>query len=197
MDKESVSAVISDPGGLFARAQAGDEAAWSELFHHCYPKVRRAIDRRLNSRRGRAAYDASDIASDLFKSLAAKRERFQFEDVNQVTEFLIGAAKQKLVDQQRRDLTLKRDKRRERPLSAGEDGGGDWLPSSDPTPSQHAVAREAAEMLLDAGSPEARRAIELALEGHSSQAIADQTGWHIRKVQRFFAERWNAYWGRI
>src|SRR6266446_8260813 len=37
-----------DPDGLFARARAGDQAAWEELFRMCYPKVVRVVRRKLD-----------------------------------------------------------------------------------------------------------------------------------------------------
>ena len=42
-----------DSDELIARARAGDQAAWEELFHTCYPKVIRVVRRKLIGRCGR------------------------------------------------------------------------------------------------------------------------------------------------
>jgi hypothetical protein len=66
--------MIHDPkdqsnDGLFARAQAGDQAAWEELFRHCYPKLVRVVRRKLTSSAMRSLYDSTDFASDVIVSV--------------------------------------------------------------------------------------------------------------------------------
>lgn len=181
---------LSDPDGLFARARAGDQAAWKELFDTCYPKIVRVIRRRLNSPGMRSLYDSTDFASDVWKSLAAKSDRFDFPTIDALMAFLKRAAEQKLIDEYRRLHTLKHDIGRQRPLEGrrGFDDGPPDLASADPTPSQFAQAREARELLL-AGQPEQeRRLIELKEQGYDNDKIAELTGWHVRRVQRFFKD---------
>jgi RNA polymerase sigma factor (sigma-70 family) len=190
MDCSTESPHRTDPDGLFARARAGDQAAWKELFDTCYPKIVRVIRRRLNSPGMRSLYDSTDFASDVWKSLAAKSDRFDFPTIDALMAFLKRAAEQKLIDEYRRLHTLKHDIERQRPLEGhrGLDDGPPDLASADPTPSQFAQAREVREMLLAGQSEQERRLIELKEQGYDNDGIAELTGWHVRKIQRFFKD---------
>src|SRR5436305_11564705 len=106
--------------GLFARARSGDQDAWYDLFNACYPKVQRVVRRRIKGPLRRYV-DSTDIASDVFGELAAKAERLEFETVDDVRNFLVRAAHDRVVDEQRRHLTRKRDARRNQALSDGRD----------------------------------------------------------------------------
>lgn len=175
--------------GLFARARAGDQAAWRELFETCYPKVVRVIRRKLNGASAmRSLYDSTDFASDVWKSLAAKSDRFDFQTVGALVAFLTQAAEQKLIDEQRRLHTQKRDIARERPITGMAGEAQADLASADPTPSQFAQAREVREWLLAGQDGEERQVIELRDQGYTNEEIAERTGWHLRKVQRFLKD---------
>jgi RNA polymerase sigma factor (sigma-70 family) len=179
--------------GLFARARSGDEAAWSELFEVCYPKVVRVVRRRLD-RPMRSLFDSTDFASDVMKSLAAKADRLDFPSFESLMAFLAQVAEQKVIDQWRKVHTQKRDIERERPLAGSGTGAGDIdLASADPTASQVAQADEAHERLLAREPESERRAIELKSQGYSHAEIAEDTGWHLRKVQRFFQNLWDEF----
>ena len=60
--------------------------------------------------------------------------------------------------------------------------------SHDPTASQLAQANECHERLLARDDETERLIIELRQQGHTTADIAEQTGWNIRKVQRFLKE---------
>src|SRR4051794_15715860 len=145
---------LSDPptqesDELIARARAGDQAAWEELFHTCYPKVIRVVRRKLN-RPMRSLYDSTDFVSDVMKSLAANLERLDFPSLGSLIAFLAQTAEQKVIVEYRRRHTLKRDITRERALVASD--GTDMRPlaltSTGPTASQVAKASEVRERLL-------------------------------------------------
>jgi RNA polymerase sigma factor (sigma-70 family) len=178
-----------DPVGLLDRARAGDQSAWEELFRTCYPKVVRVVRRKLD-RPLRSLYDSTDFASDVMKSLAANLDRLDFPSIHSLMAFLAQAAEQKVIDEYRRRHTLKRDIKRER-ARVDEDGSGAReiaVVSSEPTASQLAQADEVRDQLL-AGQDEAeRKIIELRQLGYSNTEIAQQTGWNIRKVQRFLKD---------
>jgi RNA polymerase sigma-70 factor (ECF subfamily) len=182
---------ISDqePDSLFSRARAGDQAAWAELFHTCYPKVCRVVRRKLD-RPLRSLYDSTDFASDVMKSLAANLDRLDFPSISSLMAFLAQAAEQKVIDEYRRRHTLKRDIKRERSLTSEE--GTDIQPiilkSAEPTPSEFAQADEVREQLLAGQDATERAVIELKQHGYSNSEIAEKTGWNIRKVQRFFKD---------
>src|SRR5208283_4391989 len=98
-------------------AQKGDQSAWEALFRECYPKVRRVVRRRLD-RSMRSLYDSTDFASDVMKSLAANLDQLNFPSVESLIAFLSHVAEQKVIDEYRRQHTLKRDVTRERRFSA-------------------------------------------------------------------------------
>ncbi|MBV8316089.1 MAG: sigma-70 family RNA polymerase sigma factor [Planctomycetaceae bacterium] len=184
-----------DSNGLFARARAGDQAAWEELFRTCYPKVVRVVRRKLD-RPMRSLYDSTDFASDVMKSLMANLDRLDFPSMDCLMSFLAQVAEQKVIDEYRRRHTLKRDVSRERALVT--DDGTDLSPlvlaSADPTPSQVAQADEVRERLL-AGQEEPERVIiELKLQNYSNAEIAVKTGWNLRRVQRFFEKLQDTLW---
>ena len=85
--------------------RAGDQAAWEELFYTCYPKVVRVVRRKLNAPM-RSLYDSTDFASDVWGSLVAKSDRFDFPNVAALMAFLTKAAEQKVIDEYRRGHTL-------------------------------------------------------------------------------------------
>ena len=76
--------------------------------------------------------------------------------------------------------------RRDQSISASdEDEGTIQLPSDEPTASQVAQAHEVEERLLARPDETERTIIELKQQGYSNSDIAEQTGWDVRKVQRF------------
>jgi RNA polymerase sigma factor (sigma-70 family) len=168
---------------LLDRARLGDQEAWQILFEDCYPKIVRVVRKRL-SRPMRKVYDSTDIANEVMKSLAAKFGHFDFSSVDGLRAFLIRAAEQKVVDGYRRGHAQKRDITRDRALGA--DGAGGFEPAdSSPTASQVAVATEEVEILLDGRSGVDRTILELKIQGHSNREVAQATGWHLRKIERF------------
>jgi RNA polymerase sigma-70 factor (ECF subfamily) len=178
-----------DSDELIARARAGDQAAWEELFRTCYPKVIRVVRRKLD-RPMRSLYDSTDFVSDVMKSLAANLDRLDFPSLGSLIAFLAQAAEQKVIDEYRRRHTLKRDITRDRALVAA--NGTDVMPlalaSCDPTASQVAQASEIRERLLAGQDELERTVIELRRLGYTNVEIAERTGWNIRKVQRFLKD---------
>ena len=182
---------------LFARARAGDSAAWAALFQTCYPKVVRVVRRKLN-RPMRSLYDSTDFASDVMKSLAAKAERLDFDTPDSLYAFLVRVAEEKVIDEYRRVYSQKRDLDRQQHLGDAQGDGGTTGPSladAGPTPSQVALASEAHERLLAGQSEPERAVIEMKQQGYSIAEIAEQTGWHKRKLQRFFMKLWDSFNG--
>ena len=101
--------------------------------------------------------------------------------------FLAQVAEQKVIDEYRRQHTLKNDISRERPLAAN-GAGPIQVPSHDPTASQLAQANECNERLLARDDETERVIIELRQQGYTTADIAEKTGWNVRKVQRFLKE---------
>jgi RNA polymerase sigma factor (sigma-70 family) len=172
--------------GLLERAREGDQEAWEILFKECYPKVVRVIRRQM-TRPIRKIYDSTDIANEVMKSLAAKFHHFDFSSLDGLQGFLVKAARQKMIDCYRKGYTRKRDLGRDRTFSA--DDFAKWEPAdSSPTASELAVAMEEEEILLDGQTGEYRTVLELKLKGFSNTDVAESTGWHLRKIERFLQQ---------
>jgi RNA polymerase sigma-70 factor (ECF subfamily) len=172
---------------LVARAKAGDQAAMGELFRTHYPKITRVISRRLN-RPMRSLFDSTDFASDVFKSLIAKFDRFDFKSEDAFLCFLQQAAEQKIIDQHRRITSQKRDKSREQSLDGAVGPDGDYgplpVPGHDPTPSQVVSAEETYDLMRARMDAEHQKVLELRREGWTNSEIAAMLNWSVRKVQR-------------
>lgn len=175
-----------DLASTWQDAQKGDPTAWETLFKECYPKVRRVVRRKLN-RSMRSLYDSTDFANDAMERLAANLDLLQFPSLSSLIAFLAQVAEQKVIDEYRRQHTLKHDISRERPMTAN-DMGPVQVESHDPSASQLAQANEFHERLLARDNETERVIIELRQQGYSTADIADQTGWNVRKVQRFLKE---------
>jgi RNA polymerase sigma factor (sigma-70 family) len=170
---------------ILEEAQNGNQAAWETLFNKCYPKVRRVVRRKLN-RSMRSLYDSTDFASDVMGNLVANLDRLKFPSIDSLMAFLAHVAEQKVIDEHRRLHTLKRDITRGQSISAADpDEGTIQLPSGGPTASQVAQAHEVHQQLLARPDQTERTIIELRQLGYSTSDIAKQTGWDVRKVQRF------------
>lgn len=180
--------------GLFARAQTGDKDAWEELFRECYPKVVRVVRRRLNQPM-RSLYDSADFASDVWRSLLAKSDRFDFPNINSLLAFLEKAATQKVIDEHRKLTSQKRDQSRTISLDANLEGltVGMQVPSTDPTPSQYAVANEGWQRVYERLDETHRRVLEMARQGYSTREISETVGWEVRQVQRVLKKLGDAW----
>ena len=169
---------------LLERARQGDQQAWQVLFDECYPKIVRVIRRRI-SRPLRALYDSTDIANEVMNSLAVKFNQFDFDSISGMRAYLIRAAERKVVDGYRHGHAMKRDVARTQASYPGDDLGQLEVIDSGPTASQVAVASEREETLLGDRSGDERCIVELKLQGFSNNEVARETGWHLRKVERF------------
>ena len=143
--------------------------------------------RRKLNRSMRSLYDSTDFANDAMERLAANIDLLQFPSLGSLIAFLAQVAEQKVIDEYRRQHTLKNDVSRERPLSAN-GAGPIQVPSHDPSASQLAQANECHERLLARDDETERAIIELRQQGYNTADIALKTGWNIRKVQRFLKE---------
>ena len=134
----------------------------------------------------RSLYDSTDFASDAWKSLVAKADRFDFPTIGHLLAFLTRVAQSKLIDEYRRQHALKNDVNRERPTGAGGEDNGLREPSSGASPiSQVAVARETLDRLRSGLGEPGRTIIDLKWQGYSNEEVAIRVGWQLRKVQRF------------
>jgi RNA polymerase sigma-70 factor (ECF subfamily) len=136
----------------------------------------------------RSLYDSTDFANDVFKSLVAKSDRFDFATYEDLLSHLAKAAKQKVIDEYRKQHAQKRDIRASTRFDAlrDADGAGYEPIASDPSPSQVAQARDVEDQLIAGQNAEEVEAIKMKALGFSNEQIAKHFQQHPRKVQRFF-----------
>ena len=133
----------------------------------------------------RSLYDSTDFANDVFKSLVAKSDRFDFPNLEALKSHLCKAAQQKLIDAHRRENCQKRDIKRGRRLDDMRQDSVGFEPAAlDPTPSQVVQASETRELILAQSTERDREVVELKLQHLTNEEVAQQTGHPLRKVQR-------------
>jgi RNA polymerase sigma factor (sigma-70 family) len=188
MTQLSCSEIGDDLTKALQEAQKGSQDAWETLFKECYPKVRRVVRRRLNKSM-RSLYDSTDFANDAMENLAANLDQLEFPSVNSLIAYLARVAEDKVIDEWRRQHTLKRDLNRVQTIGViGADASPVQLESDEPTASQLAQANETHERLLARDDATERDIIELKNQGYTNSDIAVRTGWNIRRVQRFLKD---------
>ena len=101
LDSSAGGGAPPDPGRLIAQARAGDEAAWEALYRACYPKVIRAVRRRLTPPL-RSMFDSSDFASDVFRSLLAEGGQLEFPSFPALIAYLETKAERIVTAEHRR-----------------------------------------------------------------------------------------------
>jgi RNA polymerase sigma-70 factor (ECF subfamily) len=172
--------------GLIARAKAGDVQAAEELRrleHDIRMIVRVRLPRALRSR-----FDSMDFVQAVWQSFLSAEDRkgLHFDNTDQLRGYLIGMARNKVLEAQRQSKSKKYNLDREEPLYVrrGEREVPREVPAADPTPSQDAIAHDRLERLIAGRTPREARVIELRLQGFSFEEIAVQTGLHERTVRR-------------
>jgi RNA polymerase sigma-70 factor (ECF subfamily) len=176
----------SDFSELLSRVRSGsEEAAW-ELVERYGEQIRRAVRRLLNQRL-RSKFDSLDFVQLVWSSLFRARSRLdRFDRPEELAAFLVTMARNKVGMEVRRRLrTAKYNVNRERSIEEGKSGARMEIASRDPPPIEVAIARERWAGILE-GQPERyRRIIELRLQGHTCQEIADSVQVAECTVRRY------------
>src|SRR4051812_927809 len=170
--------------GFLTRIQAGDEGAARELLARYEAEVRLVVRRQL-PRLLRSRFDSLDFLQSVWGSFfrRVRSGPAEVEDSRHLVAFLARAAKNKVIDQDRRAASQKQDVHREEPLWV--DGGRprDVADVAD-SPSDLAQAREVFVRLRDSLPEDRRTILELKADGLSSRDIGEQLGISERTVQR-------------
>lgn len=172
---------------LMEQLRQGDQdAAWT-IIEIYGPHIKRVVRRDMHPRL-RTRFDSADFVQSVWASFF--RQPSQFRRLNEPKELLsllLTVARNKVVDETRRSLqTRKRDPQREEPLSdkSGADFDINKVPSTDPRPSQVAVAREQWNRLFAEQTKEIRRILELRFAGASYEEIAAKVNRNERTVRK-------------
>lgn len=180
---------------LVDRVRQGDAFAWEELHRIYNPKLRRVIRAKLRAmnNRVRDLYDTCDFSSELWGVLYSKLPSLQISSESDLLGFLTKAAQDKICDATRRQTASKRNSSRTCSLesSADEDSGGIEPPSHEPTPSKYAMANELTDAIHSQCNEmgfDSSLIMQLKTQHYTNQEVSEQTGIHVRKVQRVVNE---------
>jgi len=162
--------------------QFGDRspAAAEELWRQYRPSLMRVVRRHL-TRSVRRVADSEDFAQAVWKSILENADRLpKLETPDALGAYLAAVATNKIASAARAQKALKRDVARCESL----ENQPTPLVSSDPSPSQQAVAHEHYVQLTDGLKTEYRRVVDLRLAGHTIDAIAEELGLNERTIRR-------------
>jgi RNA polymerase sigma factor (sigma-70 family) len=173
---------------LLAQLCSGDLAAAEQVFIAYEPYLRKAVRRRLPPAL-RAKFDSTDIVQSVWGDvLRGFREAgWRFADANHLRGFLFVATRNRLIDRVRQH---RRAVEHEQPL--GDRDLTQLVPSSQPRPSEVAVAGDLWERMLDLCPSEHRPILTLRRQGYSMAEIGERTGLHpdsVRRILRTLARR--------
>jgi RNA polymerase sigma-70 factor (ECF subfamily) len=165
---------------LLVQLCSGDMAAAERVFLEYEPYLRKAICRHFPTSL-RAKFDPADIVQSVWADLLRgfREAGWRFIDADHLRGFLFIATRNRLIDRTRQ---LQRTVKHEEHQTAGDHP--DFLPSSQPRPSEIAQAGDLWERILAHCPPEHRLLLELKREGYSLAEIAERTGLHRDSVRR-------------
>lgn len=167
-----------------AAALAGDAAEARRLCAVFGPHIRRAV-RRLLPGRLRVQFDSADFEQAVWASLIDLPSGHEgFRGPEQFSRFLEAMAGNKVIDEMRRRYAGEKANLRREQFLEELDGNVQIADPRDATPSQHAIAGECWERMLEGQNGQVRRVLRLLRAGNSYEEVAAKTGLHPKSIQR-------------
>jgi RNA polymerase sigma factor (sigma-70 family) len=170
---------------LLEQARQDSGACAQEIVERYGPYILRAVRRRLNKRL-RSKFDSVDFVQAVWASFfALSNDRLQFNEPKELVDFLMGLARNKVVDAVRQRLeTQKYDVKRELPLVESSAMDGEDFAARGPTASQVAIAKEEWQRAQDSATPRDERIVNWLKRGQSLEAIAQEIGVSVKTIRR-------------
>ena len=170
---------------LLERARQDSEGSAQEIVERYGPYILRAVRRRLNKKL-RSKFDSVDFVQAVWASFfALPVDRLQFERPQQLVDFLMGLARNKVVDAVRQRLeTQKYDVSRELPLYDSTAVDAREVKARGPTASQVAIAKEEWQRAQDSAVPREERIVNWIQRGQSLESIAREIGVSVKTIRR-------------
>jgi RNA polymerase sigma-70 factor (ECF subfamily) len=158
---------------LIVRVRQGDQHAAAELVRRYEPAIRRAVRFRLTDPRLRRTCDSMDVCQSVLMSFFVRvgSGQYDLESPDQLLRLLTTMARNKLLNQARRQQAIRRDHRLLTDDIAEHD-----IPSKAPEPSQQLEARELLHEIHRRLEPDEQRLVELRNQGHDWATIAKMVG---------------------
>ena len=175
---------------LLQRARECCDESARELVERYGPHILRVVRRRLNKRL-RSKFDSVDFVQAVWASFfALPMEKYQFDRPEQLVEFLMGLARNKVVDAVRQRLaTQKYNIERELPIHDSAVNEQLDLAARGPTASQVAIAKEEWERLQDVERTRDERILDSLGTVLNLQEIAREIGVSEKTVRRVLRRR--------
>jgi RNA polymerase sigma factor (sigma-70 family) len=160
---------------LIRRVRQGDPEAAAEIVREYEPEIRRAVRIRLTDPRLHRVLDSVDVCQSVLGNffVRAAAGQFDLERPEQLIKLLMTMARNKLLDQARRQRAGRRDQRR---LEACPDEAFDKAADGQPSPSRVVAGRELLSKVYAQLPEEERRLAELRASGHEWAEIARDMG---------------------
>jgi RNA polymerase sigma factor (sigma-70 family) len=168
---------------LVASIREGSEDAVWRLIEIYGPHIRRVVRRHLD-RRLRSRFDSIDFVQAVWASFF--REPIQarsFSSPDEIIGYLANTARNKVVDESRRNLSAKYDVRKERSFHDKRNETDD-IATAEPGPHEVAIVREAWKRLMEQQPACHREIVRLRLAGSSDSDIAARLDIHERSVRK-------------
>jgi RNA polymerase sigma-70 factor (ECF subfamily) len=172
---------------LVARCRAGDQDAARALFD-------RFVDRLLSLARGRighrlaSRFDAEDVVQSVFRTFFTRlrKDEFDFHEQDDLFKLLVRITVHKTLRAIAHHRAAKRDPGQEAP-QPDDSADRDYLTQvldAEPSPDTLVTFMDQLDHFLQQLPPLERQILELRLQGHGTDEIAEKVGVYDRKVRR-------------
>jgi RNA polymerase sigma-70 factor (ECF subfamily) len=160
---------------LIQRVRQGDPEAAAAIVREYEPEIRRAVRMRLTDPRLHRVLDSVDVCQSVLGNffVRAAAGQFELERPEQLVKLLMTMARNKLLDQVRRQRAGRRDQRR---LEAGGDQALELAADGQPSPSRVVAGKELLSQVYAQLPEEERRIAELRAAGCEWAEIAREQG---------------------
>jgi RNA polymerase sigma-70 factor (ECF subfamily) len=171
---------------LMGRVRAGDQDAAAELVKTYEPEIRRLIRFHLTDNHLRQSLESMDICQSVLANffVRAAAGQFELQEPRQLLRLLARMARNKLLDQARRQTADRRDQRR---LHTAGPAVLDALPGGSATPSQIIEGKELLEAARQLMSEEERFLAEQRALDRDWADIASAVGGTADAVRKKYA----------
>jgi RNA polymerase sigma-70 factor (ECF subfamily) len=170
---------------LLEKAWQDSDGSAREVVERYAPYILRAVRRRLDKKL-RSKFDSVDFVQAVWASFfAMPPDRLQFKHHQELVNFLMGIARNKVVDVVRQRFeTQKYDVKREIPLFEAAVLDERDFASRGPTASQVAIAKEEWRRAENPDTPRDERIVNWLKGGQSLESIAREIGVSVKTIRR-------------
>lgn len=176
---------LSDPLQLIARWQSGSQTAAQQLFDS-YVNRLLLLARWHISDRLRTRIDPDDVVQSVFRTFffRVKNDSFTFDEADDLFKLLARITLHKTLRQVAYHRAARRSPEREHPTSQNEDDTVMQLMDTEPDPETVVEFADHLKTFLGKFSTQEQQIIEMRLQGHTSEEIAEKLGTYDRKIRR-------------